>query len=150
MPTIKKNGNQETALKEISETLNLIKSINVITAAGWTGPATISFSVKAGRNGTVKIPFAADDKNVEKLVKLAESYRTKLAREIEAKASKFSIELESEDLAIMNAESTTDSFPQPSEPEPSSEEIPDSFGEPVLPQSNGGNEDMALKTLLSE
>lgn len=119
MPSIQRNTAQETALQEINEALQSIKTLNPILDEHWDGTALVTFVIGKGRNGSIKLPFTSEDKEMLRLVSIASSYKSKLVKEITAKATKFSIKLEAGDEAIMRGGmDTTEEVPTPKSPTP--------------------------------
>lgn len=114
MPTIIENAQQMNALAEIEAALSVIASINAISSAEG-GTLSIQYKPEKGRRVRVDLTDAARGKAVNILT----SVKERLSKEVKAKAAKFHISLDENDLACM------DSHRKPSEPvedEPDSRE----------------------------
>lgn len=153
MPSILKNDEQETALKEISESLATIKNLNKVLDPEWAGNASINFVSGRGRNSVTKINYEPGDKEIQKLIRLAEGLRDKLAKEIQFKAEKNRIALDKDDLETLKGsapkeDSQDDENELPAAPaaadvsEPNAEEHePPTFGEPAANTPDENDDD---------
>ncbi len=102
MASIKRNIAQEEALQFISDSLTQIKAFNALLIPGWKGEAVIQFDTGGNsRNKYVKVTVAEDDKDLNTLLKLVKTRKTKLVKEIKDRAEKYDIELGEEDREVM-------------------------------------------------
>lgn len=123
MPTIIENTQQVNALNEIEAALGVIKSINAIIGSDG-GTISILYKPEKGRKTTVLLPDAARGK----VVGILRSTKERMSKDIRAKASKYHISLDVEDLACMSDTSPTDGTEEELDPILPTE-IPDSGGE---------------------
>lgn len=102
MASIKRNIAQEEALQFISDSLTQIKAFNALLVPGWKGEAVLQFDTGGNsRNKYVKVTIAEDDKDLNALLKLVKTRKTKLVKEIKDRAEKYDIELGEEDREVM-------------------------------------------------
>lgn len=97
MPTIIENAQQMNALAEIEAALSVIASINAISSAEG-GTLSIQYKPEKGRRVRVDLTDAARGKAVN----ILSSIKERLSKEVKAKAAKFHISLDEDDLACMD------------------------------------------------
>lgn len=93
MPSIKKNNEQEAALLAISSGLDEVRVLNDMIAAAADGAYTVSV------NDSKKLKFVLDKNCNSKLSAILDSMKKARVKEIEAKARKYAIALDDEELA---------------------------------------------------
>jgi hypothetical protein len=123
MPTIRKNTAQEQALKEISDALNEVKSINQVLQEDFQGTISIVLANKKGKGGNVKITNFGE-KERAKILSMVVAYRSRTIKELRNKASKFNIKLEEEDEQILHEQILQSAKSEPDSDEQWSEDAP--------------------------
>lgn len=96
MPSIIKNDQQMLALAEIRAALDEVRVINTALKADLKG-------CKLTTSSTRKFAITIDDKFKKKLASILVAQKEKRAKEIKAKAEKFAIALDDDDLAILSS-----------------------------------------------
>lgn len=96
MPSIIKNDQQMLALAEIRAALDEVRVINSALKADLKG-------CKLTTSSTRKYAITIDEKFKKKLASILVAQKDKRAKEIKAKAEKFAIALDDDDLAILSA-----------------------------------------------
>lgn len=95
MPAIKKDDKQLVALQEISDALALVKQLNTAMEE----PCAMQMIMTPEKGKAIKLDIPADE--AKQVNAILTHIRTKAVKEINSKASKFKIELDESEQAII-------------------------------------------------
>lgn len=113
MAQIKKNPEQDNALREIDEAIDLMEAINAITSPDFDGPIQLVFPTLTAKGKGRGTKLAIEEKKDRaKILAVTGQFRGRLVKDVVAKAEKYGIDLEDRDLAILNGEVEETSLPE--------------------------------------
>lgn len=121
MPSIKQNPAQQKALNNISKQLTEVETLNSVLSGSHNIFIGIQTGEGRGKGSTGKIALD-NDKDLQRVLRVVRDVRSRIVKDIRAQASKYEIELEEDENAILDGggeclpdEDEADAEPNPSQ-----------------------------------